>query len=89
MANFNFGIDCPDSDTAENLMKHIEGIDLYQDGLDFDDERVSVISKQGILDVFREYASSNSLELSIEVWPEDMEYDEAEESGDMEYHTYE
>jgi hypothetical protein len=35
------------------------------------------------------YASSNSLELSVEVWPEDMEYDEAEESGDMEYHTYE
>jgi hypothetical protein len=88
MANFNFGIDCPDRDTAEHLMKHIEGVDLYQDGLDFDEERVAVISKTGMLDVLKTYASAHSKEISIEVWPEDMEYDDAEESGEMEYHTY-
>ena len=89
MANFNFGIDCPDSDSAEKLMNHIKGVDLYQDGLDFDDERVSVISKSGMLEVLKGFASANSLELSVEVWPEDMEYDDAEESGDMELHSFE
>jgi len=88
MANFNYGIDCPDTDSAEALMTFIESVDIYQDGLDVDEERVSVITKQGMIETLKEYAKSNSIELNLEVWPDDMEYDEAEENGDMEYYTF-
>lgn len=88
MANFNMGIDCPSEEAAEKLKDAIESIDIYQDGLDAQEERVSVISKQGLLEELKKYASANSVELSVEVWPEDMEYDEAEESDDMETHEY-
>jgi len=88
MANFNIGIDCPDDESAEKLHAYLESVDIYQDGLDYEDERVSVISKQGMLEVLNKYAKDNSIELSLEVWPGDQEYDDAEESGDMEYFEY-
>lgn len=88
MANFNIGIDCPSEDAATDLHAYIEALDFYQDGLDVDDERVSLVSKQGLLEKLKAYASRESVELSVEVWPEDLDYDEAEESGDLEVFDY-
>jgi len=88
MANFNFGIDCPTEDSATGLHAYIEGLDFYRDGLDVDEERVSLVSKQGLLEELKAYASRESVELSVEVWPEDSDYDEAEESGDLEVFDY-
>ena len=84
MANFNFGIDCPNEESAEKLREFIESLDFFQDELDADEERVSLISKQGLLEELKKYASEKSIELSIEVWPEGMEWDYAEDSGDIE-----
>ena len=88
MANFNFGIDLPSEKLAKELKAELELTDIYVDGLDHDEERVSVISKQGILDVLKNWALKNSIELSVEVWPEGLEYDEAEENGEMEFFSY-
>ena len=88
MANFNFGCDCPDETIAKKLMKKIQRTDIYQDGLDVDCERVIVLSKQGLLPIIEAFARANKTKISVEVYPEGMEYDEAEESGDMEYFEY-
>ena len=66
----------------------IESLDFFQDELDADEERVSLISKQGLLEELKKYASENSMELSIEVWPEGMDWDDAEDSGDIELFNY-
>ena len=88
MANFNFGCDCSDEAIAEKLMNEIQGTDIYQDGLDIDCKRVMVISKQGLLPIIESFANLNKTKISIEVYPEDMEYDKAEESGNIEYFEY-
>ena len=56
MANFNFGIDCPNEESAEKLREFIESLDFFQDELDADEERVSLISKQGLLEELKKYA---------------------------------
>lgn len=88
MANFNFGFDCSDEAIAEKLMKEIKGTEIYQDGLDIDRERVMVLSKQGLLPIIEAFARANKTKISVEVYPDDMEYDEAEENGDMERFEY-
>ena len=88
MANFNFGIDCSSTESAESLVAKISDTDIYQDGLDAEDERVSVISHQALLEVLKKFAAENSEALTVEVWPEDMEYDEADDSGDLEVHSF-
>ena len=88
MANFNIGIDCPSEDSAEKLREFIESLDFFQDELDADEERVSLISKQGLLEELKKYASEKSMELSREVWPEGMEWDDAEDSGDIELFNF-
>ncbi len=57
MANFNFGIDCPNEESAEKLREFIESLDFFQDELDADEERVSLISKQGLLEELKKHAS--------------------------------
>ena len=88
MANFNFGIDCPNEESAEKLRGFIGSLDFFQDELDAYEERVSLISKQGLLEELKKYASENSMELSIEVWPEGMDWDDAEDSGDIELFNF-
>lgn len=87
MANFNFGIDCPSSEDAEALRAHIENMNIYQQEMETCDERVSLVSKQTLLDEIKQYAKNNSLTLSVEIWPEGEDYDEAESSGSLEFYT--
>ena len=86
MADFNFGIDCDGDEIAITLGKHIETIELFQEELDVCEERVSLVSKQSLLDELKKFSSTHNTTLSVEVWPEGMDYDEAEESGDLETH---
>ena len=88
MANFYIGIDCPSEKEAEKLKNKIESIDLYQDGLDICETRVSLVSKQGLLPELEEYAHINSLELLVEIWPDYLDYEEAEESDCLETYAY-
>jgi len=88
MANFHIGIDCPGEEAARAVHAFIESVDLYQADLDVDEERVSLVSKQGLLEELKKYASKNSVELSVEVWPEGQDFDEAEGSGDIEFFEY-
>ena len=62
--------------------------DIYQDGLDAQEERVSVISKQGLLPELETFAKANSTDLYVEVWPDDEELDESEETGNLETYEY-
>jgi hypothetical protein len=88
VAEFNFGIDCPSDDVAEKLRTEIEKQQIFQDGLDADDERVSVISQQGMLKVIAGFATKLSISLDVEVWPSGTEYDDAEDRGDLETHSF-
>jgi hypothetical protein len=88
MANFNYGIDCEDDTVAEKLFNYIESLEIYQDGLDQQDERVTLISKQGIIPDLEKWAKANNTQIDVEVWPEDKEYDEAEEAGELEVYNY-
>ena len=89
MAEFWFGCDCPDEEVAEKLRQKIEQTQIFQDGLDADGERVSVMSQQGMLEILKGFCKDNSCSIDVEIWPDGMEYDEAEESGDLEMHTLE
>lgn len=49
MSNFNYGIDCDNEKTAEKLYSWIEKLNLYQDGLDLSEARISIISKSTLV----------------------------------------
>jgi len=88
MANYNYGIDCQTGEVAQLLHDQIAETDIYQDGLDVSDERVSVISKTALLDILKGFAAEEKTALSVEVWPDDVEYDEAEAGGSLELHSF-
>ena len=88
MANFNIGIDCESPEVAEKLSAHISTLNLYQDQLDVCDERVSVVSKQSLLQELEKFSTLHKTTLSIECWPEGLDFDEAEEQESMEFFTY-
>lgn len=87
MSNFNYGIDCENEKTAQKLYSWIENLNLYQDGLDLSETRISIISKNTLVNELKEYAEQEKINLTIEVWPIELEYDEAESTGDLEIHT--
>ena len=86
MANFNIGFDCTSQDDAVKIHDYIASLDLFQDGLQHDEERVSLISKQGLIDEVSKFCADNSVSVEVEVWPEGMDYDEAE--SDMEFFSF-
>ncbi|MEK9696043.1 MAG: hypothetical protein VW270_09775 [Candidatus Poseidoniales archaeon] len=88
MASFNFGIDCSSDDAASALRDFIEQLEIYQAELDYEDERVSVVSKQTLLGELGKYAKDNGASFEVEVWPEDVDYDDADEAGDIEFHSF-
>lgn len=87
MAHFNYGITCDDEKKAKKLGQFVSKLDLFQDGLDVSDDRVSVMSSQALLDELKKYGASQLGDLQIEVWPVDAEYDDAESSGALEVHS--
>lgn len=87
MSEFNYGISCSNASDAEKLFQYIGGLDIYQDGLDIDDERVSVVSTQSLLKEIENFAKKSSAGMTIEVWDSATEYDDAEADGTLE--TYE
>jgi hypothetical protein len=88
LANFNIGVDCESVKLAEKLMEHISTLDLYQDQLELCDERVSLVTKQSILQELEKFAVAHKTSLSVECWPEGLDYDAAEEQSSMEFFTY-
>lgn len=84
MASFNYGMNCGTRKMAEKLFLHIEKMNISQDGLDLSEERVSVISNQALAEEIRKYSTTVTGEVLMEVWPEGMEYDEAEAKGKLE-----
>ena len=89
MANFNYGINCPTKKIAEKLFVAISVVELFQDGLDISDERVTVISNSSMKDEIKKFAKTIPDGLIVEIWPVDMEYDEAEETGNLETYEFE
>jgi hypothetical protein len=87
MADFNYGINCQSGKIAEKLFNFIGGLNIKQDGLDFSEERVSVISNSSLKDEIIKFSKTLEGEITIEIWPKNLEYDEAEEKGKIE--TYE
>ncbi len=88
MANFNIGIDCATEEDAQTVANAITSTEIYQQNVDIDEERVSLVSKQGLLDILEAFAIEEGLTLEVEAWPEELDYDEAEESNDLESFTY-
>lgn len=72
----------------KNYCKASRDLDIYQDGLDAYDERVSMISKQGLLPELETFSKTEKIGLYIEVWSEDEELDGAEENGTVENQVY-
>jgi hypothetical protein len=89
MANFNYKITCPSADVAQCIGANILNIDIYLDGLDVQDEEVTVISKQTLTDEICVMSMNDKIDLMVEVWPEDMEYDEAEMTNNINEYNFE
>lgn len=87
MASFNYGIDCADDKKAKKLWQFIARLNIAQDGLDVSGERVSVIAGQALLEELKGHASVQPGDLVAEVWPADMDYDDAESGGALEVHA--
>jgi hypothetical protein len=88
MSNYWFGIDCISEKNAKDLHDRISEVNLYQDGLDVEDTRVSVISKQSLLLELENFARESKDQLDVEMWPAKQEYDEAEAKGSLETHSF-
>ena len=87
MASFNYGIDCADDKKAKKVWQFIARLNIAQDGLDVSGERVSVIAGQALLEELKGHASVQPGDLVAEVWPADMDYDDAESGGALEVHA--
>ena len=85
MAKFNYGINCENNEMAEKLYKFISDLNIYKDGLDISEERVMLISSSGLKDEVKKYSDASTGEINVEIWPEDLEYDEAEEKNEIEF----
>lgn len=85
MANFNYGINCENNKMAEKLYKFIGNMNIYQDGLDISEERVMLISSSSLKDEIKKYSDTATGEISVEIWPDGLEYDEAEEKNKIEF----
>jgi hypothetical protein len=88
MATFRYGIDCDSSDVALDLAKMIEALEIFQDDLEVSDQRVSLCSNQSLLAELEKFSELNSAALAIEVWPSDLDFDEADSSGTLEFYNY-
>ena len=88
MATFRYGIDCDSSDVALDLAKMIEALEIFQDDLEVSDQRVSLCSNQSLLAELEKFSEQNSAALAVEVWPSDLDFDEAESSGALEFYNY-
>ena len=84
MARFHYGIDCEDDKKAKKLWQFLARLEMPQDGLDLSEARASVIASQALLDELRGYAKANAGDLRVEVWPDHLEYDDAESAGQLE-----
>ena len=88
MATFRYGIDCDSSDVALDLAKMIEALEIFQDDLEVSDQWVSFCSNQSLLAELEKFSEQNSAALAVEVWPSDLDFDEAESSGALEFYNY-
>lgn len=88
MALFNYGIDCLTEDDAKEIANSISSLEIYQDGLDTQEERISVISNQALKLELKKIAQKNAIAISVEIWPEDEDFDDAESNGNLETFTY-
>lgn len=88
MAIFNMMIECGDEDEAGRLLKYIEGIELYQDGLEQNEVFLYLVTKQGMLDCVSDYADANNVRIEVAAWPEDSDYEEAVKDGEMDIFNY-
>lgn len=88
MSEFNYGINCSSVKEAKKLLAFIEGLDLYQDGLDVDEERVNAISTQALLKELESFAKKFGSSMTIEVWSKEIEYDDAEANGTLEVYKF-
>lgn len=84
MARFNYGVDCEDDRKTRKLWQYIARLKMSLDGLEMSEARVSVIASQALLDELRAYARDNAGDLRVEIWPEQLEYDDAESDGALE-----
>lgn len=88
MATFRYGIDCDSSEVARDLANMIEALEMFQDDLEVSDERVSLCSNQFLLAELEKFAELRGAALAVEAWPSDLDFDEAEASGTLEFYNY-
>ena len=88
MAKFNYGIDCSNESEANEIFRSLQGLNIYSDGLDLEDTRISVISSQALNLELEQISKIHKFDITVEVWPEDEEYDDAEANGSLEIYNY-
>lgn len=84
MAEVNVRIECDDEENAKRLFEHMAANDLYTQGLEQDWCTVGAWIKPSNVTAIEKFARAERINMTIETWPIDMEYDDAEESGDLE-----
>lgn len=88
MANFNFGIDCETSEQAHILFKFINSLMIFQQELEIEETRISLVSKQTLLCELELFFEQKAFSGTVEVWPVEVSYDEADNSGILEVYAY-
>lgn len=84
MTIFNFGVDFETEEEARRLKTAIEVQAYFTHELEQEGERVSFIGQQSRKEDLIKYAESRDETIVIEIWPMGLDYNEAEESGDLE-----
>lgn len=83
MAEVNARIECDDEENAQRLLEHMQANDLYTQGLEQDWCTVGAWINPSSVAAIEKFARAECINMTIETWPIDMEYDDAEDSGDL------
>ena len=88
MAQFKYGIDFSDDKQAVLFVEFLRNTEIVISDLDLDESRLMLESNQFMKEIVSEYAKNSKTNIQIEIWPSDMEYDEAEIYKQLELQSF-
>lgn len=88
MAQFKYGVDFSDEKTAILFVELLRDVEIVISDLDLDESRLMLESNQTMKEIVCEYAKNSKTNIQVEIWPSDMEYDEAESCEQLELYSF-
>ena len=88
MAQFKYGIDFSDEKSTILFVEFLRNIEIVISDLDLDESRLMLESNQFMKEIISEYAKNIKTNIKVEIWPSDIEYDEAEICEKLELYSF-